>query len=241
MLRVPEFLKHISNRVRKPTQSNIIIFDAEIKHGTIPLSLRQQADDLKYCNGWKDYVGMEVSVVCVYDYKFDRFITFEDDDAESLQHLIDSRDIVVGFNSENFDNPLLNTNWGTEIPREKHYDLLQQIWAAAGLSPKYHASTHIGYSLRACCEANFLSFPEVLGVKEVAAAWQRGNREAVYEHCRLDVMRTRALLDICLTHEQLFMSPVQEGRVLSIVSPLKWSHDDDCKDNRRINQRMAVA
>ncbi len=205
-------------------KKRIIVFDAEIKHGIPPLNDTDRLPSVKYCDGWQDFKGMGVSVVCAYDYVHDRYVRFEDESSRSFQDLIDSRDIIVGFNSIAYDQHLLAENWGISIPPQKHYDLLVEIWRAAGLSSKYRAPTHSGFNLRACCNANCLSYPEFIDAKKIHIAWQRGERDVVYDHCRLDVLRTKELLNICIDPNQAFVHPVKSNIFLNVVSPYKWGY-----------------
>jgi hypothetical protein len=137
---------------------------------------------------------MGISVLCTYDYVEDRYRVFCVDNKEDFAARIKGA-LCVGFNNIPFDNAVLAATSGWEAPKEEScYDLLREIWAAAGNGPEFNASTHAGYGLDAMCEVNF-------GLKKsgngamAPVDWQQGNFGTVIDYCLNDVMLTKRLFD----------------------------------------------
>ncbi len=184
----------------------MLVFDSEIIKA-IPNKKEEPIEGIEYCEGWKDFEGMGISVIGVYDYIDNRYRVFMQDNFNELQELIEQRDVMVGFNQLGFDNNLLEAN-GIRISHKMHYDLLAEIWKADGLEPEFRYPTHMGYGLDAVCETNF-------GIKKTGDGakapilWQQGQIAQVTDYCLNDVRMTKKLLDHILFYKKI-KSPKEE-------------------------------
>ena len=190
----------------------MIIYDCEIVKG-VDKHPEDRIDDIEYCDGWRDFEGMGISVICAYDYAEERHRVFCRDNFDAFQQLIDCTDIVIGFNSLAFDNPLCRAN-GINIPDEKSYDLLVEVWKAAGLAPEFEYPSHIGYGLDACAEVNFGIRKSGNGAM-APVCWQRGQIGEVIDYCLNDIRLTKALIDVAI-EEGGFLNPKDGGHILDI-------------------------
>lgn len=172
--------------------SKILVLDAEIEKGIL-MKGEDRLPEIEYCNGWRDFAGMGISVVGAWQSDTERYRTFSPkQDPEPLREAVRNAHYVVTWNGFNFDGPLL-AHYGVEIPEEKHLDLLRQVWAANRLSGSYSSGTHAGFGLDACAKAN-----QVMGKTGHGALapvmWQRGQYTDVIDYCLHDIWITRALL-----------------------------------------------
>jgi len=171
---------------------NVIIYDCEIVKA-IAKKNEELLGGIEYCEGWRDFGNMEISVIGAYDYATDRYRVFAEDNFDEFQKLVDSSELVVGFNSIAFDNRLCEAN-DLIVSDEKSYDLLVEIWKAAGLGKEFDWRTHAGFGLDACAKANF--HLEKTGHGALAPVdWQRGNIGKVVDYCLNDVYLTKRLFD----------------------------------------------
>lgn len=170
-----------------------IIYDCEIINA-IPNKDGSKIKGITYCDGWRDFANMGVSVTCVYDYAEDRYRVFCRDNMVDLAHLIADSDLCVGFNSIPFDNALLLASQWPMPPEDKSYDLLREIWAANNLGPEFNFKTHGGYGLDAVCEKNFGTKKSGNGAF-APVLWQQGRRGEVIDYCLNDVRLTKQLFD----------------------------------------------
>lgn len=172
---------------------DFIVYDAEIKK-----AIRSKSEDLipgiEYCGGWKDYGGMGISCMGVYDSWMDQYRVFCDDNIQEFKDimLIDSF-VKVGFNNIGFDDNLIIAN-NIQINQETHYDILRQVWIASGLAPTFEYPSHTGFGLDAIVKSNFKGEGKI-GHGEIAPVdYQNGNFGSLIDYCINDVRLTVKLL-----------------------------------------------
>jgi len=169
----------------------MLIYDIEIKRA-IPQTTPRLVD-IDYCGGWTDYENMGISVVGVYDYYADRHRVFTDSNKEEFLRLLESHDVLVGFNNIGFDNKVINACWGDIEGKYAYYDILRETWAGVGLGPDFDPDTHSGYDLDSVCRANFGLRKSGNGAM-APVEWQRGWYGNVIDYCLNDVRLTKMLL-----------------------------------------------
>lgn len=168
-----------------------LIYDIEILKGICGRN-ETMLDGIEYCEGWNDHVNMGISVIGAMQYHTRRPRVFLKDNFSEFQKFVDDGYLMVGFNSIPFDNKVIAATLGISIPEEQCYDLLREIWKAAGLGPVFSPSTHGGFGLDAVCETNF-------GVKKsgngalAPVLWQRGQYGEVIDYCMNDIYMTDRL------------------------------------------------
>lgn len=184
-----------------------LIYDIEILKG-ICGSKETKIEGIEYCDGWKDHANMGISVIGAYEYATGRPRVFCLDNKEEFRNACLDADLLVGFNNIPFDNAVIKaTWWGPDEPADHRcYDILREVWAAAGLPAEFNPKTHGGYGLDAMCEKNF-------GIRKsgngalAPVDWQRGNIGAVIDYCLNDVFMTKRLFD-----EILLGAPLKNPR-----------------------------
>jgi hypothetical protein len=203
----------------------ILVYDCEIKYG-IPPRGEDPIDGIVYCEGWKDFAGMGVSVTGVYDYFADAYRVFCDDNVEEMFYLFANADMLVSFNGIGFDDPLLLATYPEySTVLTKRYDLLVEIWRASGLAPKWGGSvTHGGYGLDAMGEANFNERKTGHGA-DAPVNWQRGKIGSVIDYCLNDVRMTKMLLDAVRVNHPL-VNP--RGGTLKLRRPDEMVERSEC-------------
>ena len=185
----------------------MIIYDCEIVKA-IPPKDGSLIDGIEYCDGWRDFENMGISVIGAYDYVEDRYRIFCEDNFGAFQDLADSADLVVGFNSIAFDNALCAAS-GITVPKEKSYDILVETWKAHGLGPKFVYPSHMGFSLDAIAASNLQEKKSGNGAM-APVDWQQGRIGSVIDYCLQDVRLTKRLMDMILEFGQLISPKTNE-------------------------------
>lgn len=200
---------------------NALIYDIEIIKA-IPSKQGALEPGVEYCAGWHDHQNMGVSVIGCYDYAEERYRVFCSDNHLAFFALALERSPLVGFNSIPFDNAVLIAAYPQhdhvlhDEPPGRCYDLLREIWLAAGLGPTFVYPSHTGYGLDAVCEKNF-------GVGKTGngalapVLWQRGRIGEVIDYCLNDVRLTKFLFDAVISGAEI-ISPV-DGSALKLRTP----------------------
>lgn len=192
-----------------------LIYDIEIKKA-ICSSHEKRIAGIEYCEGWRDFSNMGISVIGAYDYVTGRYRVFCEDNFEDFLKLTRDRSPLVGFNNIPFDNMAITATLYAGLPEEFCYDLLREIWAAAGNGPEFDVTTHAGYGLDAVCAKNFGTRKTGNGA-HAPVLWQRGQIGAVIDYCLNDVTITKQVFDKVLETGEL-ISP-KDGSVLKLRMP----------------------
>jgi len=194
----------------------MIIYDCEIIKG-IARDEEGKLPDIKYCKGWGDFGQMGISCICAYDYAAERYRVFLEDNFDAFRKLIESTDLIIGFNSHRFDDLLCKAN-NIIVPEAKSWDLLAEIWVGAGLSREYEYPSHNGYGLEDMGMANFKRAKVGNGAM-APVAWQRGYHGSVIDYCMDDVVLTKMLVDKVIAEGEL-KNPRIPGGIIPVASPL---------------------
>lgn len=168
-----------------------LIYDCEIKR-CIPDRNGIRKPEFEYCAGWNDHANMGISLIGAW-LSWDNSIRIYPESAfEVFQDAVDYADLIVGFNSISFDDKLCAAN-GIRI--KTGYDLLSEVWAAAGMPRQYtYGKTRAGYKLENLAQANLGRGKS--GSGELAPElWQRGEQWAVARYLTDDILITKAIFE----------------------------------------------
>lgn len=194
----------------------MLIYDCEIINPWPPYD-RPRESGIRYCANSSDFDGMGVAVVCAWDCVTKRARVFMRDNLKELRAIADSHDYIVGYNNRRFDNPLLKAA-GIFLDPDKTYDLLQEIWRAAGLNPDTFSSrTHGGFRLEQVCAINFDMHKSGDGA-QAPILWQRGHVGTVVDYCLNDIALTRRLLNEVML-KGIITNPKNPPHTLRIRKP----------------------
>jgi hypothetical protein len=135
----------------------------------------------RYCKGWTDFSGMGVSVI---GFAIDNEpVSFEVRPFDSFNRLLAYNPVVIGFNSKNFDDKVLNAQ-GIKI--RTHIDLLDDLrYSAFGSTDWRRTPRGHKYSLGEIAKANGMQKLED-GVN-APELWQDGLKQRVIDYCMSDV------------------------------------------------------
>jgi DEAD/DEAH box helicase domain-containing protein len=175
--------------------TNVLIYDCEIIN-LIDTGKTPRLDGYSYCNGWRDYNNMGISVIGTFILKPNVTIYgfTHPFDADLVQKFFDSFDTIIGLNSKGFDDKLLSYN-GIEV--ETTYDLLEEIRYAAYSSRSWEdCPKGYSYKLDLIAQANGMAKS---GSGELAPKlWQDGLCQEVIDYCLHDCEITAHLLELGL-------------------------------------------
>lgn len=161
------------------------------------IKMRKIVFDIETSNLFSD-VGkndpslLDISVVGIYDSETDSYTAFEQKDLGKLWPILEKADLLIGFNSEHFDLPLLNKYYQGDLGKIRHVDILKEIKNSFGRRMK----------LDQIAEGT-------LGVRksghglEATMWWAKGEYEKVKKYCLDDVKITKDVYEYALKNNAL--------------------------------------
>lgn len=193
-----------------------LIYDIEIKKA-IQSKNEERLTGIDYCEGWHDHANMGIACIGVYDYAEDRYRMFMDDNMDDFFHLCDDRELLVGFNNIAFDNAVINASAPMLTEASKFFDILVELWAAAGLGPQFKFPTHAGFGLDTLCKVNFGTAKSGHGAL-APVDFQKGRYGSLVDYCLNDVRLTKQALDEIMRSGQL-RDPRDPSKLLILSKP----------------------
>jgi DEAD/DEAH box helicase domain-containing protein len=132
---------------------------------------------------------LDLAVICVHDSNTDEMTHYFKENLNKLWPLIESADMLVTYNGDHFDIPLLNKYYAGDLTQIKSLDLLVEIRKSLGRRIKLDdiASATLGQSKSAD------------GLQSIVW-WRQGKIDDVVNYCKQDVKVTRNVYDFALKH-----------------------------------------
>ncbi len=155
--------------------------------------------------GSSDPTALDLSVVCIYDYKTDKYECFFQDELNKLWKILEETDMLIGFNSDHFDLPLLNKYFPGDLFQIKSLDLLKEIQASVGRRIK----------LDTIAEATLGMNKSGHGLQAIEW-WANGEYEKVAEYCKQDVRVTKEIYDYAIKHGKLLYKDLGQIKEMPI-------------------------
>lgn len=155
--------------------------------------------------GSSDPVDLDISLVGIHDSETDSFDSFLVDDLGRLWKILEHADMLVGYNSDHFDIPLLNKYYPGDLSHIRSLDLLKEIHQSLGRRVK----------LDSVAEATLGVNKSGNGLQALEW-WRKGEIEKVREYCLKDVEITRKIFDYALKNQSLKIKELGNTRELKL-------------------------
>lgn len=152
---------------------------------------------------------LSISVGCAYDSLTDTYTTVAIDDLQQLWPIIERADVLVGYNSDHFDIPLLNKYYPGDLTKIKSIDLLSSIKDSLG--KRLRLDTIAQATIGAKKSGNGL-----MAIKW----WREGDIVSIKKYCKQDVKVTKEIFEYALANKKVFY---KDG-MKKLEIPLDTSH-----------------
>ncbi len=139
--------------------------------------------------GSNDPASLTLACVCIHDSETDTYSSYFESDLPKLWPILEKADLLIGYNSDHFDIPILNKYYSGDLRKIQSVDLMKEIKKVLG--------RRIG--LDAVASAT-------LGKKKTGSGtqsniwWRQGEKQKVVDYCIDDVKITKALYDHARAH-----------------------------------------
>ena len=160
----------------------------------------------EFTGGIANPLTLELAVVGVHDSADDSYRCYEPHELPELWPVLEHADLLIGYNSDHFDIPILNKYYTGDLTHIKSLDLLKEI------------KNVLGRRLRLDNIAEATLGKKKSGSGAKVGAWlKEGDIERVKSYCLDDVRITKELYDYARAHNTLKYSdygmPAKNGGV----------------------------
>ena len=167
---------------------------------------------------------LDISLLVVYEYETDTYHSFLQEDFPKLWPILERSDMIIGYNSDHFDIPLLNKYYAGDLTQIKSLDLLNEVRKVLGRRVKLD------------------QFAEgTLGKNKLASSglqaidwWKAGEIEKIRKYCEEDVRITKEIYDHAMKTGELTF---KEGGKLQPVK-LNTSHWETLSEPAALNHTL---
>lgn len=167
--------------------------------------------------GSNDSAALDMSVACIYDYETDRYSSFTQETIKDLWPIIEKADLLIGYNSDHFDIPLLNKYYSGDLSKIKSLDLLKEIKNSLGRRLK----------LDTIAEATLGKNKSGHGL-EAITWWRNGEKQKVIDYCIDDVKITKEIYEYALKNGILKYKDGNEIKDIKLDTS-DWDKKEDSK------------
>jgi DEAD/DEAH box helicase domain-containing protein len=142
--------------------------------------------------GSSNPADLDLAVVCIHDSFDDTYSHYLKETLHELWPRIEAADMLIGFNSNHFDVPLLNKYYAGDLTQLKSLDLLEKIHASLGRRIK----------LDDIAQATLGEKKNGSGLESIVW-WRNGDYQKVIDYCIQDVKVTKNVYDYARTNGKL--------------------------------------
>ena len=164
--------------------------------------------------GHIDVNEQELIVVAVHDSETNEYSSYAKEELHNLWPLLERADMLIGFNSDSFDIPLLNRYYPGDLSHIRSLDLLSEVQKVLGRRIR----------LQSLAEATLGRGKKGDGLKAIEW-WKEGKKAKVAEYCIEDVRLTRELYDYALKHGVLKYKDLRDIRDIKLDTTL-WTRGE---------------
>ncbi len=142
--------------------------------------------------GSADPAALDISIVCLYDSETDEYSSYLQEDFGKLWPVIEKADLLIGFNSDHFDIPLLNKYYPGDLTTIRSLDLLKEVRNSIGRRVK----------LDSIAEGTLGKKKSGHGL-EAITWWRNGEIDKIRKYCIDDVKITKEVYEYAMRNKEL--------------------------------------
>ena len=139
--------------------------------------------------GTSDPADLTIALVCIHDSETGEYKSFLEPELPQLWKILEHTDLLVGYNSDHFDIPLLNKYYPGDLTRIRSLDLMKEFQDVVGRRLRLDAIADGTLGKRKSADgAQSLKW------------WRAGEIDKVRKYCLKDVEITREIFDYALAN-----------------------------------------
>jgi hypothetical protein len=145
--------------------------------------------------GQRDPSLLDLSLVGIFDSSNNEYSSYLEDELKNLWPILESADVIIGFNTIHFDIPILNKYYAGDLNTIPQIDLMREIENSLG--------RRVGLNATA---TGTLGINKSADGLQAIAWWRQGEIEKIRKYCLYDVQITKELYDYALKNKKLTVS-----------------------------------
>jgi DEAD/DEAH box helicase domain-containing protein len=165
--------------------------------------------------GHVDVSEQELIVVAIHDSETGEYTSFDREDLPKLWPIIEHADLLIGYNSDSFDIPLLNRYYPGDLTHIPSLDLMFEVQKVLGRRLR----------LQSLAEATLGRGKLGDGMK-AGEWWREGKKAQVREYCIEDVRLTRELYEYAMKNGVLKYKDLRQVRDIKLDTSHWGQHGD---------------
>lgn len=156
--------------------------------------MRKITFDLETKNSFQDVgsgdpADLDLSVICVHDSDDNQYKHFFENELGNLWPILEQADILITWNGEHFDLPILNKYYPGDLSKIKNVDMMKEVQKSMGRRLK----------LDTVAAATLGENKSGSGMDAIAW-WNNGEIDKVVKYCIDDVRITKELYDFAIAN-----------------------------------------
>jgi len=153
--------------------------------------------------GKNDPALLDISLIAIHDSLTNSYSSYLEEDLPKLWPILERADMLIGFNSDHFDIPLLNKYYPGDLTKIRSLDILKEIKNTYGRRMRLDQLTEGTLGKNKSGHGD-----------DAIKWWGTGNVEKVRAYCLNDVKLTKELYDYALANNSLVF---KEGGALNKI------------------------
>ncbi len=151
--------------------------------------------------GKNDPTALDLSIMCIYESDTKKYSSYTIETLPTLWPILEAADVLVTYNGEHFDLPILNKYYNGDLTKFKHIDLLKEIQKVIG--------RRVG--LDSVAQATLNKGKSGNGL-EAITWWKKGEIQKIIDYCMMDVEVTKDVYEYAMKEQKLFYMDGKEKR-----------------------------
>lgn len=164
--------------------------------------------------GSNNPADLDISVGCAYDSETDTYTTVSIDALQELWPIFEKADVLVGYNSNHFDIPLLNKYYPGDLTQIKSIDLLEDIRISLGRRIR----------LDSVAQATIGAKKSANGLQAVKW-WREGDITSIKKYCKQDVKVTKEIFEFARDNKKVLFKDGHKKREILIDTSHWFPHE----------------
>jgi DEAD/DEAH box helicase domain-containing protein len=161
--------------------------------------------------------SMHLTVACIHDSETDQYTSYTQEQLPQLWQILERADLLIGYNSDHFDIPILNRYYSGDLTKIRSIDLLAEIKNVLGRRLK----------LDSVAQAT-LGKGKIGSGLDAVKWWEAGEYDKVIKYCIEDVKITKEVYEYALKNGKLRYSDLGVKKDIPIDTS-KWESIEKAK------------